>query len=235
MSKKNQGNKGGADILEDPNALREKIQDSEVFFEKNKKIITYVGGGIVLAILAFFFFKYQKDQSNETAQGEMYNAVFAWEKDSLKTALEGDKTNRGLLEVADEYSGTDAGNLASYYAGVAFLKEGKFDEAIEQLGNFKSSDYLLQGLAYSLIGDAYMEKNELPEAINYYKKAANYNPNEAFTPGYLMKLGLAYELNKEFKSASGAYDQLIKDYPASTQVREAKKYMAKAEGLSAAK
>jgi hypothetical protein len=30
-----------------------------------------------------------------------------------------------IFKIADEYSGTDAGNLANYYAGVALLKYRK--------------------------------------------------------------------------------------------------------------
>src|SRR5688500_15575534 len=107
MAKINQGNKG-KDVMEDPNALVNKFNDSGEFFERNKKPITYILGAIVLVVAGFFGFKYYQSQRNETAQAEMYNAVFAWEKDSLKTALEGDKTEKGLVDIADEYSGTDA-------------------------------------------------------------------------------------------------------------------------------
>jgi TolA-binding protein len=234
MAKTNQGNKG-KDVMEDPNALVNKFNDSGEFFERNKKPITYILGAIVLVVAGFFGFKYYQSQRNETAQAEMYNAVFAWEKDSLKTALEGDKTDKGLLDISDEYSGTDAGNMATYYAGVAFLKQGKFDEAIESLQDFKSNDLLLQGVAYSLLGDAYMEKKELESAVESYGKAANYKPNDSFTPKYLMKLGLAQELNKDFAGAAESYGRIIEEFPTAAQVADAKKLKAKAEGLAAAK
>lgn len=225
----------GKEVLEDPNALLDKIKDSEEFFERNKKAILYVVGGLLVAVLAFVGYRYNQNQNNQAAQEEMFNAVFAWERDSLKTALEGNKSDKGLLEIADEYSGTDAGNLAKYYAGVAFLKEGKFDEAIEKLENFKSNDLLLQGLVYSLTGDAYLEKKEFDQAINKYSKAASYKPNEAFTPRYLMKLALANELSKDYGAAVEAYDRIIQEFPLAPQVQDARKFKARAEGLLAAK
>src|SRR5690606_28229546 len=109
----------------------------------------------------------------------------------LSLALNGKGGNEGLLSIADNYSNTKAGKLANFYAGVALLKEGNFDEAISRLKNFSSSDLLLQARAYALIGDAYMEKGEFKEAISYYKRAADYKSNQYFTPGYLLKLGLA--------------------------------------------
>jgi hypothetical protein len=39
------------------------------------------------------------------------------------------------LDLLKWYSGTDAGNLANYYAGMAYLNTGKYAEAIDYLGN----------------------------------------------------------------------------------------------------
>jgi tetratricopeptide (TPR) repeat protein len=226
----------GKEILEDPEAIIEKIKDSEEFFQKNKKTI-YIIAGVVLAVgAAVFLYQYQTGQNNENAQSEMFNAVFAWEKDSLKLALDGDgKTVTGLTDIAEQYSGTDAGNLAKFYSGVAYLKQEKFDEAIEMLEDFSSNDLLLQGYIYSLTGDAYMEKNDFENAAKYYEKACRYKPNKGFTPNYLMKLALAYELQQEYSSAAEAYEKIIKEYPGSRNFNDAKKYKARAEGLAASK
>jgi hypothetical protein len=62
-----------------------------------------------------------------------------------------------FIKIADEYSGTDAGNLANYYAGMAYLNTGKYNEAIDYLNKFKSDDIVLSGLA--TVGDAYAENN----------------------------------------------------------------------------
>ena len=222
------------EILEDPEAIIEKIKDSEEFFQKNKKIIYIITGVLVALGAGIFFYQYQTKQNNETAQSEMYNAVFAWEKDSLKLALQGDKTTVGLLDIAEDYSGTDAGNLANYRAEVAYLKQEKFDDAIASLEQFKSNDLLLQGYVYSLMGDAYMEKKEFESAAEYYAKASNYEPNKGFTPNYLMKLGLAFEQQKDYTSAVEAYDRIVKQYPGSRSYNDARKFKARAEGLAAA-
>jgi hypothetical protein len=38
-------------------------------------------------------------------------------------------------------------NLANYYAGMAYLNTGKYNEAIDYLNKFKSDDIVLSGLA----------------------------------------------------------------------------------------
>jgi TolA-binding protein len=88
----------------------------------------------------------------------------------------------------------------------------------------------VQGRAYALTGDAYMEKNNTAEAVGFYKKAADYKPNEFFTPAYLMKLGLAQELNKDNQAAINTYDQIVTKYPNSAEAVNARKYKSKLMG-----
>ncbi len=88
----------------------------EVFYEKNKKAITY-GGGAILAIVALFsFYKFywlpgqQKEANNEAFFAQTY-----FEKDSFLVALngglnvqtaDGPKTMMGFRDIADNYSAT---------------------------------------------------------------------------------------------------------------------------------
>lgn len=222
------------EILEQPEAILDNFQSGkfEEWFEKNKNMISMIGGGIVLAIGLLLFGKYYLTTQNTDAQNEMFQAVYYFESDSLNKALNGDGVNKGLIEISDDYGMTKAGKLAGFYAGVSYLKLGKFDEAIDFLDRFSSKDVLVQARAYSLIGDAYMEKSDFSNAISYYEKASNFEPTKQFTPDYLMKLGLAYESNKDFSSAAKAYNKIIEEYPTSQKVNDAKKYKALNETLA---
>jgi TolA-binding protein len=160
----------------------------------------------------------------------MFPAVYHFEADSLQKALNGDGANEGLIAIAEDYGMTKAGKLAKFYAGAAYLKQGKFDEAIQYLNDFSTDDLLIQARAYALTGDAYMEKNNLSEAINFYRKAADYKPNEFFTPAYLMKLGLAQELAKDTQGAIETYDRVATQYPKSAEAVNALKYKSKLAG-----
>ena len=86
--------------------------------------------------------------------------------DSLyKLSLNGSEGKFGFIKIADEYSGTDAGNLANYYAGMAYLNTGKYAEAIDFLSKFKSEDIVLSAMAKGAIGDAYAQQNKSKEAL----------------------------------------------------------------------
>lgn len=219
------------EFLEDPDALAGQLERAEDFFDQNRNIVFGILGGIVLLIVGFFGYRYYVSSQDETAQAEMFPAVYKLEADSLKKALNGDGRSAGLLSIADNYGATPAGNLAEFYAGAGLLKEGKYDEAIERLKSFSSSDLLVQARAYALIGDAYMEKKSFDEATEYYQKAADYKPNKFFTPGYLLKLAIAQEQAKQNDKAIDTYTNIIEKYGQSAEAVNAKKYKSMLEAM----
>ncbi len=178
--------------------LDETASKTEDWVAKNQKIIIGVVGAIALLTVGYLGFqKFVTEPKEEEAASEMFvaqqnfqQAVDGVASDSLyKLALNGSEGKFGFVKIADEYSGTSAGNLANYYAGLAYLNTGKYAEAIDYLGKFKSDDIVLNALAKGAIGDAYSEKKQDKEALEYYVKAAESNKNDFTTPRFLLKAG----------------------------------------------
>ncbi len=218
------------EFFEDSEALQNRIGKSEEFARNNRNLIFIVIGVVVLAAVAFWYYQDSKANSNEKVQQELFPAIFYAEKDSLNKAMVGDGNNTsGFVKIAENYSGTPGGNLATFYAGYGYLRQGKNDEAIKYLKEFSADDLILQARAYSLIGDAYMEKKDLAQAIDYYKKAADYNPNPQFTPSYLLKLALAQETDKKYADAVETYDKFLLEYPDYADIGGIKRSKARAE------
>ena len=69
------------------------------------------------------------------------------------------------------------------------LNTGKYTEAISYLEKFKSEDMILGTLATGAIGDAYAQKNQPKQALEFYIKASESNKNEFTTPRFLLKAG----------------------------------------------
>ena len=234
MAKNTIKKEGDLEILENPDVLADRLtHGSEDFVKKNRNVLLGLFAVIAAAIVGGFLYYNYRSTQNEEAQAAMFQAVFYFEADSLSKALNGDGQHQGLLSVADEYGSTKAGNLAKFYAGVALMKQGKYQEAQDQLADYKSDDLILQGRAYALQGDANMELGKKQEAADLYIKAADYKANEFFSPQYLMKAGMAYEENKDYASALEVYDRLVTSYPNAAEVNDAKKYKARAEVLTA--
>ncbi|KFF09645.1 tetratricopeptide repeat protein [Flavobacterium hydatis] len=178
--------------------LDETASKTEDWVARNQKIIIGLVAAIAVGTVGYLAYqKFIAAPKQDEAANEMFVAQQNFEKatngvasDSLyKLSLNGSEGKFGFLKIAEEYSGTDAGNLANYYAGVAYLNTGKYDEAITYLGKFSSKDLILGALAKGAIGDAYSQKNQQKEALDYYVKAAELNKNDFTTPRFLLKAG----------------------------------------------
>jgi tetratricopeptide (TPR) repeat protein len=217
--------------IENPEIIGESISKTEEFLNKNKNLIYILSGSLILLFILFSTYNFIKDNQNIEAQEEMFQAVYYFEQDSLVKALNGDGNNYGFLEIIDEYSLSDAANLSHYYAGVSYLKLGNYNNAISYLLPYSSSDLLLQARAYSLIGDAYVELQDYNNAIKYFKLASSNNPNEYFTPKYILKLALVYEKIDDLNSAINSYDQIINEFKDSPEFQISLKNKSRLEGL----
>ncbi|MBG6061360.1 tetratricopeptide (TPR) repeat protein [Flavobacterium sp. CG_9.1] len=178
--------------------LDETATITEDWVAKNQKIIIGLVAAAALFTIGYLGYQrfiaapQQEEAANEmfVAQQNFQIATDGVASDSLyKLSLNGSEGKFGFLKIADEYSGTDAGNLANYYAGIAYLNTGKYTEAIDYLTKFKSDDIVLGALAKGAIGDAYSQKNQPKEALENYVKAAESNKNDFTTPRFLLKAG----------------------------------------------
>jgi len=218
-------------LLESHEAVANTLNSYELFYEKNKKIISIIFGFFILFISVFAIFNYYIFSQNKLAENDMFQAVYYFESDSLVKALNGDGNNYGFLEIIDQYSYTQAANLSNYYAGVSYLKLGNFENAISYLKSFDGNDKIIQARSYSLIGDAYIELEDYTNGIKFLKKATNYYPNQFFTPNYLLKLALVYEEMGELKEAYQCYIKIIDLYQDSAEYQMSLKNKSRLEGL----
>jgi TolA-binding protein len=222
--------KTNAELLNNPSNSQRPF-DTEAFVTRNRNIFFIVAIAIVVGVAAYFVYSNYANQQEQDAQKDLFAAVIFSEADSTKLALKGNKNYRGLEKIIADYPNTKAAGLARFHAGVAYLKEGKFQKAIDELKQYNPGDMLIQARVYSLIGDAYLElgNKNYEDAANYYQKAVDYQPNEQFTPAYMMKLALVYELQKKDKEAIAVYEKLIKEYPTAQDVMNAKKFKGRLE------
>ena len=179
--------------------LDQTASKAEDFVAKNQKYI--IGFLTVVALATVSYLMYQKfiaEPKQQDAAEELFVAQQNFQKavdggakaDSLyNLVLKGSEGKFGVVKIADEYSGTDAGNLANYYAGIAYLNTKKYAEAIASLEKFSSSDIMLNALSKGAIGDAYAQQNKQKEALDYYIQAADASKNDFTRPRFLLKAG----------------------------------------------
>ncbi|GIV39942.1 MAG: hypothetical protein KatS3mg033_1742 [Thermonema sp.] len=216
-------------LVENPEVVLNETTD---FLKRNRQRLTIGLVALVAVVGAFMAYRYMKSTQQEEALNELFAAETFFALDSTKLVLEGNGNYLGALQVAEEYPMAEVEDAAHFYAGVAYLKEGNYEQAIAELKQFKAKDALVQARAYALLGDAHAELKQWEEAVAAYEKAAKHKPNPYFTPVYLMKQALAYEQMGKWAEAVETYDVILKRFPNAQVVNEAKKYKARAEQLS---
>ena len=212
---------------------------TEAWVEKNQKSIFTVVAVIAVSVLAyigyqkFVFEPKQTEAANEVYQASSYfeQALTSEEqKDSLYLmALNGNAGRYGLLDIADKFDGTPAGDLARYQAGVAYFNLSQYDKAIEYLDGFNSSDAMMTPVAKGLIGDSFAQLEQYDEALNYYQQAAESSNNALTTPRYLLKSGITALRLKQNATALDAFTRILDEFDDATEAVQAKAYKAQAE------
>lgn len=214
-------------------AVEEVLSKSERFIEDNQKLITIIVVAVVAVVLGYLGLnRYYFEPREQEAQKQIYMAEMFFESDSLNKALYGDGNNMGFIEIIDAFGGTKTANLAKYYSGIAFLKQGEYGEAISYLKKFKGNDKVIASLAVGAMADAHLELNETQKAADLYLKASKINPNDLTTPLMLFKAGRTYEVMGNYTKAAESYEKIRKEYPTSTEGRTIEKYIEKAKALS---
>ncbi|WP_416441794.1 tol-pal system YbgF family protein [Leeuwenhoekiella sp. A16] len=220
-------------------SLDEGATRTEAWVEKNQKWIFIIIGLIVVGVLAYLGYKKfiqepkELEASNEMYQAQNYfnealNGLAA--KDSLyNMSLNGGEGKYGFLDIIDNYGGTKAGNLAHYYAGMAYLNTNQYQEAIDQLEDFTLDDEILAPLAKGAIGDAFIQLEQPEEALGYYEKAANMRKNDFTTPRFLLKASVtAIELGDNDKAVS-LLNEIKEKYSTSAEAKNVDLYLGMAK------
>lgn len=200
---------------------------TERFIEDNYKPLLYGLAVIVMIVGAVWLIKLRLTSKSDDARSQMYVAEEYFAIDSIKLALYGDGNYLGFIDIASEYSSTKPGNLANYYAGICYLRNGDFEDAIDYLGRFKKNDLAISPLAFGCTGDAWVELGEINKGIEFYLKAANYSDNSFYNPLYLLKAGQLYEMEGNNAKALELYQRIKDDYPESSEGNTIDKYIAR--------
>ncbi len=220
------------------NTLDEKASKTEEWVVKNQNIIFGVIAGIAVVVLGYMGYnKYIAEPNAKDAMNEMYTAqkyfdeaLNSVEKDSLfNLSLNGGEGKYGMLDIISEYGGTPAGNMARYYAGMAYLNMNDYQNAIEYLSEFKSDDKMLSAIAKGGIGDAFIQLNQPSDAIEYYEKAIKANANDFTTPMYLLKAARVLMSTGDNTKALTYLKRIKTEFSKSTEAAQVDVLIGKAE------
>ncbi len=203
------------------------------FIEENSKNLMYAGIALLVVASGIWYYTTQHLPELEAdANNELFMAENLFALDSIDLALNGGEGFTGLVDIADEYGSTIAGERANYLTGVAYMKQGKFEEAITYLENTSFEDEVVAPLAVCLIGDCNVELNNVETGAEYYLKAAKMRDNSFTAPYCYAKAARALSKVGDWEGALEAYEIIKKDYSETQFASEIEKEIARAKAAA---
>lgn len=216
------------------------LNQSEAFFMKYKKAILIAVAAIIVVIAGVFLYISQiSGPREEKASTALSKGQTYFNNEMFEQAVNGDGAGFvGFAKLADEYSGTKAGNLANLYAGLCYANLGKWAEAQKSLDAFSTEgDQMISPASQAALGDAYAHLNQLDKAVDAFKKAADMadskaedDTNNSLSPTFLIKAGEVLESQGKKDEALKIYQDIKKKYVNSMLVQSAEidKYIERA-------
>ena len=162
--------------------VNERIAKSEALVNKYKKPFALGILALIVVVVAVILYNVMyatpraDKASTALAKGQEYFANEQFDK-----ALNGDGASyAGFVKIADDYSGTDAANLANLYAGLCCANLGKWQDAQKYLEDYSTNDdMLVSPAAVSALGNAYAQNGNIDKAVSTLKKAADMADSKA--------------------------------------------------------
>ena len=215
---------------QDPLNVDEALSTSEAFLLKNKNLLLGIVAAIVVVVAGVLGYKHFISAPKELKAAE---AIFKGEQyfgaDNYEIALNGDSTGyAGFVKLADEFSGTDVGNLANAYAGICYAQLGKYEDAIKFLDKFSADDYFVAPAIIGTLGNCYAQVGQLDKAAATLLKAADKANSVSLSPIYLLQAGQILEKQGKNAEAVEAYKQIKTKYANSYQAMDIDKYIERA-------
>jgi tetratricopeptide (TPR) repeat protein len=203
------------------------VNKLDAFWRKNQKAITIAALAVIVLVGGWYAYKnYVVKPKEEKAQAAIFMAEQYFRTDSFKLALNGDGANKGVLYVIKNFGGTETAELAHYYAGVSYLQLDDYDNAIKYLKDYSTDARQVQARAWSCLADAYSSKGDKSKAIDLYKKAGRYFPeDDVNSPEYLFRAAQLLELDNKADQAVDVYKEIKESFPRSEKGSQADKYI----------
>ena len=200
-----------------------------LFYDEHRRLAQGIGVALLVLVLAIPGYIYYHQQQEQAANQQLGQILPVYEQGKYQQALDGTGDQAGLLTIADNYSNTDAGNLATFYAANALYRLEEYDRARTYFQRFEKEQDFLGASAFA--AQAAIQENEgsLQRAAELYEQAASQYENKLTAPRYLLNAGQAYEEAGQYEAAMDAYQRIQEEYPESDQATKAEQYRARAE------
>ncbi|MDZ7773718.1 MAG: tetratricopeptide repeat protein [Balneolaceae bacterium] len=207
--------------------LADSYEKVQYFYQQNKAAVI---GGIIAFLLivggGVGYYFYHQSQERQAAN-LMTNAETAFLQGNYQVALTGSEAQFtvGFEQIINNYGGTDAGNLARYYAAVCHFNMGNYQQALSNIQRFEVPEGIMGVSPLSFHAVILTELGNHSEAADIYVRAAEWEVNSSTTPYNYMEAAHAYRDAGNTEQARRYAQMIIDEYPESSQVAQAERFL----------
>ncbi|RNC85253.1 MAG: hypothetical protein ED557_00305 [Balneola sp.] len=200
--------------------LIESYNKAASFFTENRITILAIVISIIVVVGSLIGYNFYSQNQEEQAQQLLAIAEGYYTQGDFDRAINGDsfELTYGFLAIANEFSGTEAGNLATYYAAVSSFKLGNVEDALDHLSSYDAPKGILGVGAISFNAKLLLVNGNSELAAETFVKAANWDINDNTTPYNLYQAAEAYFEAGDLERAQELTDRIISEYPTSAEL-----------------
>jgi predicted negative regulator of RcsB-dependent stress response len=180
---------------------------------KYKNVLIGALIAVILVVGGIFFWLRNQQTREIEASLELSRIALYLDQGLYATAINGEGKTPGLKKIADDFSGTPSGNMASLLLANAYYATGNLDSALKAYKAVSIGNKDLAAAAIAGTGACYLEKNKFSEAAKSYHDASEKAESTALKALYLAKEANSYRQSNQLPKAAELYKTIVDKYP----------------------
>lgn len=198
------------------------------FYEKYQKYVLGAVGLIAVIIVAVILYNNSMEQSSVEANTALSRTIPIYESGSYQEAIDGRPGTNvlGLKKIADEYDGTEAGEIAKMYLANSYYFLGDYESAINAYDDYDGDIELFSASSMAGKAASYEALNNYDQAASNFKNAYSVSDTNPSNPDYMLSAGINFIKAGDKENARETLENLKKQYESSSAAIEADKYIA---------
>ena len=205
------------DLTQDP--LIQWFEKTNEYLQTNKTSIIGIVVAVVVITGSIIGYSFYSTAQEEQAQQLLSIAEGYYAEGDYQKALDGDsfELTYGFRAIANDFSGTYAGNLATYYSAISAYQLGNIEQALEYMEVFEVPQGILGVGAKNFHAKLYLANGSMESAARTFEDAARWDNNEATTPDNLLSAAEIYAELGNTDKASNLVTEILSQFPSSSQ------------------
>lgn len=202
--------------------------EAQKWFESRKKLLSYVGFGVIALVAAGWIYTNNRTQAEQNASTALGKVLRYYDLGQYELAINGipQENVRGLQSIVDEYDGTASGEQAQFYLANAYYNQQQYDKALENFSGADLDDPKVVASVGAGEGACHEALGQFAEAGASFERAAGAASDQLLTPEYLYHAARNFIKSGDRVRAESLLTKLKKEHPTSVYAREVDKLLA---------